>query len=384
MRAIKTSELKPGMKFDKPVFVDGVNLLVPEMIEIKEKDIKRLEKWSISEVHTDGNLIRDLPVEGKTSFFQQAFNTREQQEVLAAYTALTGDFSKVTEAIGKQEPVGVESIDTIVDRIVDLLRRLQNDVVQFILYGMQGESGYTENAINSAVLAILVGTNLSMPQHKLIQLATGALLHDVGMLRLPEDLISKSGALTPEELKTIKTHPIHAYKIITRELRYPEEIGMMVLQHHERWDGKGYPKGLSGKGILLQARVIAVVDAFEAMVSKRPYRSSMIGYTAMRTILGDNSRRFDPEILKTFIRTMGIYPVGSLVLLNNGCVGRVVETNPESPLRPRVKIMIDSSGREFERDEGKVLDLLTEKNTFIAKAVDPKDLSGAEVGKNGQ
>lgn len=381
MKAIKTSDLKPGMKFDKPVYVDGVNLLVPEMIEIKEKDIKRLEKWNITEVATEGKLIRDLPVEGKTSFFQQAFNTPEQQQVLEAYTRISKAFQAATDVIKDGSAPSVDAVDGIIDEIIGLLRKLQNDVVQFILYGMQGESGFAENGLNSAVLSILVGTNISFPQHKLIQLATGALLHDVGMLRLPAQVLNKQGSLTPEELKTVKTHPIHAYKIITRELRYPEEIGMMVLQHHERWDGKGYPKGLSGKSMVLPARIIAVVDAFEAMVSKRPYRSSMIGYTAMRTILGDNGRRFDPEVLKIFIRTMGIYPVGSVVLLNDGSVGRVVATNPQATMRPKVKVMIDRAGREYERDEGNVIDLLADKNTFIAKAVDPKDLS-EENGKS--
>jgi hypothetical protein len=101
----------------------------------------------------------------------------------------------------------------------------------------------------------------------------------------------------------------------------------------------------------------------------------MIGYTAMRNILSDNGRRFDPQVLKVFIRTMGIYPVGSVVLLNDSSIGRVVEVNHSSPLKPKVKIMIDNQGREYRDDEGDVVDLVDAKQLFIAKAVDPKELS---------
>ena len=101
----------------------------------------------------------------------------------------------------------------------------------------------------------------------------------------------------------------------------------------------------------------------------------MIGYAAMRAILSDNERRFDPDILKVFIRTMGIYPIGSIVLLNNSCIGRVVDVNSAYPLRPRVKIMIDQNGREFHRDEGDVVDLSAEQELFIARAVDPQELN---------
>ncbi|MDX9819692.1 MAG: HD-GYP domain-containing protein, partial [Desulfococcus multivorans] len=214
-----------------------------------------------------------------------------------------------------------------------------------------------------------------LPQHKLLQLMTGALLLDVGMLRIPEEIVAKTGSLEPAELGKIKAHTIHSFKIISREMKYPEEIGLIALQHHERWDGEGYPKGIAGKQISLFSRIVAVADAFEAMISKRPYRNSMIGYAAMRALLSDNGRRFDPEILKVFIKCMGIYPLGSVVLLSNSCVGRVVETNPEAPLRPKVKIMIDKDGSMIENDQGQIVDLDIAKNVFIAKAVDPKSLA---------
>jgi HD-GYP domain-containing protein (c-di-GMP phosphodiesterase class II) len=274
-----------------------------------------------------------------------------------------------------QTPVKAVEVDDVVDRLLKLLDQRRNEVIQLILYGLQGASGFIENAMNCAILATLVGRNLNMVQHKLIQLATAALLHDVGMLRVPASVRNKKGELAADEVKAIQAHPLYSYRIITKEMKFAEEIGVAALQHQERWDGQGYPRQLSGKNIAPMARIVAVVDAFEAMVSKRPYRNSMIGYAAMRAILSDNGRRFDPDILKVFIRTMGIYPIGSVVLLKDGRIGRVVDVNRAAPLRPSVKIMIDQNGREFQRDEGDVVNLAEEKDLFIARAVDPKELS---------
>jgi hypothetical protein len=123
------------------------------------------------------------------------------------------------------------------------------------------------------------------------------------------------------------------------------------------------------------ARIVSVADAFEAMVSQKPYRNSMMGYQALKNLLSDNSRRFDPDVLKAFIQTMGIYPIGSIILLNNGSLARVVEVQGTAPLRPKIRILIDEFGKVFKQDEGDTIDLLTEKSLFIARAVDPKEVA---------
>ncbi len=381
MRTLAVKDLKPGMQFDQPVYVDDTNILVPERIPIKEKDIKRLERWQIETVRTAGNEIVprgantvDTPPLGG-GFFQQAFNTPEQQEVLKTYSQAAQSLRRIHQNVKQQEGINTSEIDHIVDTMLQLLDSRRHEMIEFILYGFQGEAGNVENAINSTVLSSLIGINSGIAKHKLLHLATAALLHDIGMLRLPEGILKKGGQLTGAELKQMKTHPIHSYKIITRELRYPEQVGFAALQHQERWDGSGYPRGLSGNSIMIPARIIAVVDSFEAMVSKRPYRNSMIGYTAIRAILGDNGRRFDPAILKVFIRSVGIYPIGSIVLLNDGRIGRVVRNSVEAPLKPRVRIMISERGREYHNDSGEVIDLLDNRKLFIRRAVDPKELA---------
>lgn len=379
MSNIRTEDLRPGQRFDKPVYIDDSNILVPENVPIREKDLQRLEKWNITKVITEGRVIAtDIEESAPDSFLQQALKTPETREIIKTYNDLRGQLSKIHEQVRVQDPVDTNEIDAIIDRVLQLLDHHRPKVIEFILYGFQGRAGIVENALNCAFLSVLVGQQLNMAKHKLLHLATAALLHDIGMHRLPSRILNKEGKLSPEEAQLVRTHPIHSYKITTREMKYPEEVGVAALQHQERWDGEGYPKRLAGQNIILPARIISVVDSFEAMVSNRPYRSSMIGYAAMRALLSDNARRFDPDVLKIFIKTMGIYPIGSIVLLNNGAIGRVLENNSDAPLKPQVKIMINEHGREYRNDEGEVIELSQNKRLFIAKAVDPKEIADGQ------
>jgi HD-GYP domain-containing protein (c-di-GMP phosphodiesterase class II) len=198
------------------------------------------------------------------------------------------------------------------------------------------------------------------------------------MVKVPKAILKKKEKLSPEEMNLIRTHPIHSYRLITKDLKYPEEIGVIALQHHERWDGQGYPRKLRGEDINLAARILAVADAYISMINNRPHRNSMIGYSAMKNLLNDNGRHFDPKILKVFLESMGIYPIGSIVQLNNSAIGRVVQTHSEAPLRPAVELIIDEYGNRLGEREG--IDLLTKKALFIVKAVDPKTLAPGPAG----
>ena len=153
---------------------------------------------------------------------------------------------------------------------------------------------------------------------------------------------------------------------------YTEHVAQLVLQHHERWDGKGYPNGLSKESIEIGARIIAAVDAVVAMTTEKVYRKALLGYDAMKTLLADKGRRFDYNVIKAVIQSIGVYPIGSVVLMNDTSIARVVDIVPEAPLRPTIRILIDESGKRFPNNTGGLLDLREYKNIFIVQAVDPQ------------
>ncbi len=372
MKTIKTRDLKPGMKFDKPVYVDGENLLVPPGIPLKEKDIERLLRWDIEEVQTEGNVITEEDEARRGSDKFRDFTLPENKEYAQTYLRIIESVTEIFNDIKMDNEVYHTRIDDLITELMGVIRENTNEIIQLTLVDVPTVDKFTGSAVNCMILSVVIGMNLKFVSHRLIQLATAALLHDVGMLRIPERILLKKEKLTPEEYKQMKMHTIHTYKIISQFLKYPEEIASIALQHHERWDGKGYPRGLRGNDILLPARVISVADAYEAMVRERPYRNSMIGYNAMKEILNDNGRRFDPKVLKAFLKSMGIYPIGSIVQLNNSSIGKVVENHPEAPLRPKIELIIDEYGDRYAEKE--IIDLLTKKNLFIVKAVDYRNI----------
>ncbi|HDQ15346.1 MAG TPA: HD-GYP domain-containing protein [Sediminispirochaeta sp.] len=362
MRNIKVSELTAGLKFSKPVYIEGENLLVPENVEIKQKDIDRLKRWGVEYVQSEGTQVSlenaadarsDLPV-GETLFEYKQAVEQADQIFIDLYSGRLPD---------------KEIINDTVENVFQLLIAQPEQLIGPMFSIQKTKHHLSQSAVNCLVLSVMIGRGLKLPSYQLINLATAAVLHDSGMSRIPQAILDKKGALSEKERQLVNTHTIHSYRIISRELGYPEEVGRTALYHHERWDGKGYPKQLKGKEIPLTARILSVVDAYEAMVRDRPYRDSMIGYRAMRQLLNDNSRRFDSEILKVFLKSMGIYPVGSIVILNDGSVARVVGNHEGVPLRPKVKLLVNNSGRTLGPELQRIIDLYKEAKYFIVRAV---------------
>ncbi|MDR2313570.1 MAG: HD-GYP domain-containing protein [Spirochaetaceae bacterium] len=398
MKKIEVKTLHPGMVFSAPVYIEGNNLLVPAGIAIRKKDIDHLLSWGYSTVSTEGDPVKenrgaggpqetstlgpgidDLGLSGamkkKGGHVLSLVEVKENKSAYRSYISLIQRLDAVFSSIEAGVSVEPRTVDNLTGRLLQAIREERDSMIGFILGGEVADHVLAKSSVNTAILSALIAMELKFPHPKVMQVVTGALLHDVGMLRLPKEITGKSGGLSDAEVQRMQAHSLYTYKIITKELLYPEDVGLIALQHHERWDGQGYPRRISGPDIDMGARIVSVADAFEAMVSEKPYRNSMMGYQAMKNLLSDNSRRFDPDVLKAFIKTMGIYPIGSIILLNNGAIARVTEVHGDAPLRPKIRILIDEFGKMFKQDEGELIDLLTEKSLFIARALDPREIA---------
>jgi len=418
LKKVPRGDIREGMRFSAPVFFDdGENMLLGEGVPIKKRELAALDRWSISYVLTAGkplepgqkvtvNEIEELDeaeevgelveeerpeprlARGMDEPSLDAFQYTSEQilklpavlendRLYAAYTGLVDAIDAIFADVRERREVKTRSIDKIV---ADLLSVVQSDrvgILGFILGGDIREKELAKSAINTAILAIIIAEHLELPRHRLLQVATGALLHDVGMLRVPVELVNKDAKLDDAEMQAVRTHTVYGYKLIVNEFLYADEVGRAASQHHERWDGEGYPSRLAGASIDVGARIISVADAFEAMVSPKAYRNSMVGYQAMKNLLSDNARRFDPDIIKAIIQSVGIYPVGSIVLMNNSVIARVVEASPSAPLRPKIRVLIDEFACPFTQNEGELIDLQVAKSLFFARAIDPKEYQGA-------
>lgn len=229
-----------------------------------------------------------------------------------------------------------------------------------------------EHSVNLSVLMSLFGGYRKLPHDVLHQTIVGALLHDIGKVLTPDEILNKPGRLSPEEFEVMKAHARHSRNI----LESTEGIGELAIvtagQHHERLDGSGYPEGLKGEEISVYGRMVAITDVYDAITSDRVYHKGMTPTQGLKKLLEWSGDHLDPELVKAFIRCIGLYPIGSLVLLESGRLGVVVETNDQEQRLPVVRVMYHTRFRMPITVE--TIDLARAGNQDrIVRAVDPDD-----------
>ena len=393
MNVINTNDLRPGQMFTDPVYTEGTNMLVPANVPLRQKDIDLLVSWGIDEVKTEGNIVEEDEAED----IEDIFEMMEEEDAPQPEKAPTIKFS-ISDVKSNAGPYRsyrnlIDRLNTVfwdfksggdtemrmVDNIsVQLLHDLRDYPENFIVYILGGEitgNELAKSSVNTAILSALTAYELKLPNHKINNIVSGALLHDIGMLRLSKGITEKKGSLSEAELEQIKSHPLHSSKIVKKELFGSHEVNLIAMHHHERWDGQGYPDQLVGQSIDIGARIVSVADAFEAMVSKKSYRNSLSGYQAVKNLLADNARRFDPAVIMAFTKVMGIYPIGSIVRLNDKSVARVKRVHTDAPMRPVVEIVMDKYGKIISPREIPTVDLLEDKTLFIKQAIDPTEFN---------
>lgn len=192
--------------------------------------------------------------------------------------------------------------------------------------------------LGTAITAVVYGDSLGFDRTALLELGLGGALMDIGKTEVPVTLLAKADSLSPEEQGVVRKHVGHAMELVRIMDTVPERTAEMVSQHHERFDGSGYPHQHRGTEIPLFARIAGIVDTFDAITQERRYAPAISAHTALRYLHGQGRTQFDAALLREFIRAMGIYPTGTWVELLDGSVGVVCEQNPNWPLTPRVAV----------------------------------------------
>lgn len=201
--------------------------------------------------------------------------------------------------------------------------------------------------LDTSALAVAFGRHLGFSRAELADLGLGALLIDIGKLRLPSELLSKPGRPSPEERALLETHVAHGVDLV-REAGVSARVLDIISNHHERHDGSGYPERRHGLRIPPFARMVAIADFFDAVTSDRAYASGISPHDAMRRLYDEAGKAFQRELVEQFIQCIGIYPTGTLVKLTSGEVGVVVGQNRVRRLKPRLMLILDAGGAVFD------------------------------------
>ena len=390
MKKIPVEDLQPGMVYDKPIYVDSNNMLITANSPIKESDIKKLMTWGITEVETSGVMVKrvDAVAEPVAEKEQVKADTWEESDterrIVSDYNDLLKKRKGLIEvhnrarnavdvayrAIRGNVAFDTRDLEESVQNIVKLLK--ENSNIFLFLYGLDEGKDYTlTHSVNVTFYSLIIGIALKYSPLKLNDLGLGTLLIDAGMVKLPVYIIHKQSNLTDQEFNQIKTHPLLGYKALKDLGKIKESSALVSLQHHEQFDGKGYPRGLRGNDIDEFARIASIADSYEAQISNRSYRKKVYFYHAMRNLLSSGVNRFDPVILRVFLSRMSVYPIGSIVELNDGSVGIIIGSVPEKPLRPMIKLIFDSEKKRI--DNTVIISLVTEASLYIVKALDEAD-----------
>ncbi len=224
---------------------------------------------------------------------------------------------------------------------------------------LKNKDEYTaEHSLRVCILALTFGRHLEFSEQELNVLGLGALLHDVGKMRVPLEIINKPGRLTAEEFDLMKSHVPRGVEILEKQGDIPAAAIDIARSHHERYDGSGYSSGLKGATIGLFGQIGAIVDSYDAITSDRSYHKGMSAHDALRKLYEWRRKDFHEKLIEQFIQCMGIYPIGSVVEFNTGGVGVVVSMNRTWRLRPRVAMVLDPAKQPYEAP--RIIDLTTE------------------------
>lgn len=259
----------------------------------------------------------------------------------------------------------------IVERVIQTLSGGEEALLTLTATIWKEETYLYSHSVNVAIFSIKVGQGLSHRQEDLVQLGIAALVHDLGMARVPKALLEKDTPLSNEEKAIVKQHPIYTVQLLQEAKGLDRTLLDAISHEHERLDGSGYPRGLREDQISEFGGIIAIVDVYEALTHPRPYRKRYTPDEAMKLIAYSMGNQFKPDlirILKTFIKELSVYPVGGFVQLNTKEIAQVIKVNRNFPILPIVDVYLDGAGHRLS--EVKRINLAQEPLIHIKKSVD--------------
>ena len=357
MQRVSVGFLEAGMVAARNVHSAEGRLLVTKDTVLSEAMVANIQKTSLGSIYVRNPLFQDIEAE------EVVTEDNRRKAVMALKSAVT--------AYQKTKVLDIQPLKKVLrELVVEIIRNRDSMIHQL---DMRTYQDYIyAHSVNTCVLSVLIAVNLDYPEGKLTDLALGTMLHDVGMMMLPDALLMKMGNLTPEESKQVQQHPEDGFNILRTVREIPITVAHIAYQHHERVDGKGYPRNLTADKILEFAKVAAVADTFDALVSDRPYRKGMVPHEAYEVMMALADSYVDRDILHLFLTHVAIYPVGAVVQLDNGQHGVVTKVLPRLQTRPQVRLLTDQQGNLLS--EQTEIDLTQHLTLMISRVLKEKEV----------
>ncbi|MCG7544515.1 HD-GYP domain-containing protein [Pseudoalteromonas sp. MM17-2] len=342
---IKTRGMVRDASIIKRLLSEGVEELT---IDFAQSDIPiptHLKPKSKKEHTGESQDIASQAEKPKLSDRDHSQATLEQEFLIAStcYDQSLGKLRAMYNELTSGMQVNMALLSGIADDIVDSVFRNPDAMAALTL--LRDRNSYTwRHMMNCAILTAIFAKYLGFEINKVRQMALAALLHDIGLAKVPQGILSKPGKLTELETKAVRKHVALSLTMLKGQKHISSMMLEMVVNHHERLDGSGYPRGIKADKLSREARILALVDVYAAMVADKPYKKGEEPLTALRFLLAQKAM-FDQALVQRFIKCVGIHPVGTLVKLTNERLALVVQGNEANPIKPKVRVFYNTQHR---------------------------------------
>lgn len=347
MRKILIENIKGNEILAKSIYSNLDTILMPQGTKIKKEYVEKLKNLSIESIYVEDDISQGIKIEEITENYIKDHCQKIIAKTIDRYT-YSGNMEK-------------EDIKTIITEIMDDI--LKQPEVIFNVAGVRQKNEETySHCLNVCALSILISLRMKLPRRKIYEIATGSIIHDIGYINVNIENRRDYDLYSEKEKKKLQMHVIYGYSDIENEGWIKSASKDIVLLHHERLDGKGYPMKLRGDKIGIGVRIVSVCDTFDNLVYGH-YTKPMKVHEAIEYIGSLSGQKYDSDVVKIFNKSVAAYPVGSIVVTNENEKAIILKQNYKFPTRPVIRILKDKDGNEMKNWVEK--DLIEELNLFI-------------------
>lgn len=355
MRLVPIECVREGSFLAKTIYDNDGRVLLREGVKLNQLFINRIKLIKIYSVYINDeysdNVIEDVI---KPELRQKAIKTIKDTfisfEKYSLYST-RGKSSTIETEFVKEKQKYFQSIGDIASNILDEILSQRNVLINVV--DIKNLDSYTyQHSVNVAVLSLVIGLQLQLNKYELLSLCMGALIHDIGKVFIPKEIIEKYDKLTDKEYQLVMEHSEKGYEYLKGSPDISAPARIVALQHHERYNGKGYPEGRRGDEINKLAKIVGVADVYDALTSDRPHRRALSPNEALEYIMASGGTLFDYNVVLAFSKAVVPYAEGTVIRLSSGDIAVVEENNPNYPLRPKVKVVrpVDPAKKIFHVD----------------------------------
>ena len=370
MDTITLDSLHENLTFTGDLMIDGTFVLLPQTAPVTKELISAVREWEFTSFYTEGNLslggdigisistgdeeqkddktgkigdsLKKAIERSKNIQLDNSDNARMEM-VQKVYDEYMNYIESIFTHYATHKEIDQEDLSETVKELCVFIKENKRFILRVNALEHTNEKNFlVTHSMRTTVLAIAIALQLRMPLSKMVDLGVTSIIHEIGMLRLPPQIYMTDKKLTPGERSQILKHPVLGYTIV-KDLSFPLNIQLGVLEHHEKENGTGYPQKKTGDKISTNAKIISVACSYEAISSPRSFRGERTTFEAIVELLQNRDRSYDDSIIRGLLYTVSLFPIGSYVYLSDRKIAQVIDSNPDNPKAPVVQYITEKA-----------------------------------------